>query len=91
MVRVVVVWIFLRMAAMVGAASAAGSTANGVLGPVGLALLVDPIVALVLFIDMTRRGELLFLANLGYSFRGLVVGLVGLCLLLEAALRGALG
>ena len=90
-VRIAALWTFLRLAAMVGTVMAEEPTRAGFLGPVSLALLVDPVVLLVLFIDMNRRGELIYLANLGYSFQRLAVGFLGLCLLFEALLRGILG
>ena len=91
LVRTAAVWTFLRLAAMAGTAMAGQANQGAIVGSIGLALLVDPVVVLVLFIDMKRRGELIYLANLGYSFQRLAVGLIGLCLGFEAALRGVLG
>ena len=83
-------WAFLRGASGLGVAGGS-DTFDGVVLDVALALLVDPIVVVIIFIDMTRRSELLFLANLGRSFRGLSVIIVAMCVLLEAALRVAVG
>lgn len=91
MIRTILVWVFLRLASMVGTSMDAGIQSSGLAGPVALALLLDPLVVLVLFIDMTRRSELLFLANLGRSFRGMAAVVVTMCLLLETALRVAVG
>ena len=72
---------------IVGAMTESGNQSSGLAGPVAVALLLDPLVVLILFIDMSRRSELLFLANLGRSFRGMAVVVLTTCLLLETALR----
>jgi len=89
--RSVLVWAFLRFWAMVGTAMDPELQTAGIAGPLVLALLVDPIVVLVLFVDLHRQSEILFLANLGRSFRGMTVLIIGTCLLLETALRLAVG
>jgi hypothetical protein len=87
-VRVVLVWAFLRAMSLVGASAEAGTT---VLGPLPVALLVAPIVVVVMFIDMTRRSELIFLANLGRSFRGMTLVILAICVLAETVLRLSIG
>lgn len=74
---------------MVGGSVESGS--SGSLGSFVLALLVAPIVVAVMFIDMGRRSELIFLANLGRSFQGISFLIVAICVLLEVGLRFALG
>jgi hypothetical protein len=56
-------------------------------GSMGAALLVLLPVLVVIRVDMGRRSELVFLANLGHSFVGIAAVVVVECLALEALLR----
>ncbi len=90
--RVLVLWLFLH------GASGWGSTAMSdipfpqslVPSPIGTVFLIAVIVLVVRF-EMGRRAEIVFLANLGHSFRRISLVVVGQCLVLEAALRAAVG
>src|SRR5687768_6941352 len=87
LIRTSVVWVSIRTVMIVGALLVPGTQGSGLAGPVAGALLLDPLVVLILFIDMSHRSELLFLANLGRSFRAIAVVVVTTCLLLETTLR----
>ena len=92
-VRTTVLWVFLRCATGVLSAATeaqlSGTGWEGADAPLSQAL-AGPMTAFALFavillllrLEMARRCELVFLANLGYSFRhvGLVVALEGLTL-----------
>jgi hypothetical protein len=58
--------------------------------PTGTAFLIAVIV-IVVRVEMGRRAEIVFLANLGHSFRRIAVVVVAGCLVLEAGLRVAIG
>ncbi len=58
--------------------------------PVGTLFLIAVIV-LVVRLEMGRRSEIVFLANLGHSFSRIALVVVGECLVLEASLRVAIG
>ena len=49
------------------------------------------VIVLVVRLEMGRRSEIVFLANLGHSFRRIALVVVGECLVLEAALGVAIG
>ena len=87
LVRGGMVWVFARAAAMVGTLEGGGGQAAG---PVVPSLAIIPIVVLVMFIDTSKRNELIFLANLGHSFRSIALILSAECFLLETVLRLAL-
>ena len=54
--------------------------------PIGTLFLIAVIV-FVVRVEMWRKSEILFLANLGYSFRRIALLSLGECLLLEVGLR----
>ena len=60
------------------------------IAPIGTFFLIAVIV-LVVRVEMRRRSEIVFLANLGHSFRGIALMVVAECLVLEATLRLAIG
>ena len=98
LVRVVLLWAFIRLVTLGGAAmtgvpsSVALDTGRGLpLGPFALALLVIPVVLAMIHVDLFRRSEVLFLANLGVSLRRLSLLVAGVCVALEVALRIAVG
>jgi hypothetical protein len=47
------------------------------------------VIVLAMRMEMGRRAELLFLANLGHSYRRIGLLVIGECLVLEAGLRMA--
>lgn len=58
--------------------------------PIGTGFLIAVIV-LAVRLEMGRRSEIVFLANLGHSFRKIALLVVGACLILEIGLRAAVG
>jgi hypothetical protein len=81
--RVALVWGFFRGVSMYGVALSEGPYP----GSLGAAALVVIPVLIAVRVDMGRRSELIFLANLGHSFVGIATGIVAECLALEALLR----
>ena len=57
----------------------------------GSTLFLIAVIVLVVRLEMRRRSEIVFLANLGHSFRGIALVVVAQCLVLEATLRLAIG
>jgi hypothetical protein len=57
----------------------------------GSTLFLIAVIVLVVRLEMRRRSEIVFLANLGHSFRGIALVVVVECLVLEATLRLAIG
>jgi len=92
LVRVLVLWLFLHAAGGSGAIMMAGT-------PLPLSLILNAgstffliaVIVLVIRLELRRRSEIIFLANLGHSFRTISLVVVGECLLLEAGLRVAIG
>jgi hypothetical protein len=74
--RVAVLW-------LIGRTGLAFVTAREPPPEVILALSLTSAVVLVVWISMRRSSELLFLANLGYSFRGIAVWIAVECVALE--------
>ncbi len=58
--------------------------------PIGTVFLIAVIV-IVVRLEMGRRSEIVFLANLGHSFRRISLVVIAGCLVLEAGLRAAVG
>ncbi len=58
--------------------------------PFGTIFLIAVIV-LGVRLEMRRRSEIVFLANLGHSFHRIALVVVGECLVLETSLRVAVG
>ena len=73
------------LGAVMGSETGPGSP----LGPLAVAPLISLPIVVAMYIDMTRRSELLFLANLGHSFRGIAIAIVAECAVLEIAIRVA--
>jgi hypothetical protein len=65
------------------------SVAQAFVGPLPSVLWIVGVIVLALRVEMGRKSELLFLANLGHSFRGMALVMVGECLVLEVGLRVA--
>ena len=87
--RVLVVWLFLRAFAAAGSAGSGVPFPQSVVGPPISTLWVMVVIILVIWWEMKRKSELIFLANLGYSFRRVTLMVLGECLLLEVTLRVA--
>ena len=90
--RVLILWLFLH------GASGWGSTAmldtpfpqSLIPSPTGTIFLIAVIVVVVR-LEMGRRSEIVFLANLGHSSGKIALLVVGACILLEIGLRAAVG
>ncbi len=90
LVRSVVLWVALRGFAGLGSAGMGASLPQALIGPSLAAFYVFAVVLLVIRIEMARRSELIFLANLGYSFLHVSLVVAATCVGLEAILRIAL-
>ena len=90
--RVLVLWLFLHAASGYGLTAVIGTPFPRSLipSPIGTFFLIAVII-LVVRVEMRRRSEIVFLANLGHSFRRISLVVVGECLVLEASLRVAVG
>ena len=92
LVRVLVLWLFLHAATSYGAAFMIETpfpqslTANRS----GTFFLIA-VVVVVVRLEMGRRSEVIFLANLGHSTGKIALLVVAACLVLEAGLRAAVG
>ena len=91
-IRVLVLWLFLHAASSYGSTAIIGTSfpQSLISSPIGTFFLIAVII-LVVRVEMRRRSEIVFLANLGHSFRRISLVVVGECLLLEAGLRVAVG
>ena len=90
--RVLVLWLFLHAATSYGATAITETPfpQSLVPNPIG-ALFLFAVVFLAMRLEMGRRSELIFLANLGHSFRKIALVIVAECLVLEVGLVVALG
>jgi len=89
--RVVVLWFFLRGVSSAGSAALQVPYPQSLIGrPIGAVWIVAVIILLVR-VEMWRRREIVFLANLGYSFFRIAMVIVGACVLFEIGLRVAVG
>jgi hypothetical protein len=57
----------------------------------GSTLFLISVIVLAVRLELGRRSEMVFLSNLGHSFRGIALVVVAECLVLEAGLRVAIG
>ena len=91
-VRVLVLWLFLHAATGYGLTAMIETPFPQALipSPVATSFLIAVII-LVVRVEMGRRSEIVFLANLGHSFRRIALVVVGECFVLEATLRVAVG
>lgn len=85
--RVVVVWAVLRASGAAGAGSMGVPAPASITGPPVATLWIGAAVVAVLLIDMRRRRELVFLANLGHSARRVSAVAAAATLVLDLALR----
>ena len=87
--RVLAVWLFLRSATFGGSTLLDVPYPQSLLGsPTGVLFLIA-VVIFVVWVEMRRKSEILFLANLGHSFRGIAGVAFCECMLLETGLRVA--
>lgn len=87
--RIAIIFLVLRLAAAgIGQALQLDPVSSLAPSPIGV-LWTWGAVVLALRIDLARRGELLLLANLGYSFRRVAAFAVLECLLLDAVIHAA--
>ena len=90
--RVLVLWLFLHAASNYGATAMIGTPFPQSLIPSPITtFFLIAVIILVVRVEMRRRSEIVFLANLGHSFRRIALVVVGGCLVLEAGLRAAVG
>ena len=90
--RVLVLWLFLHAASSYGSTAMIGTPfpQSLISSPISTSFLIAVIV-LVVRVEMGRRSEIVFLANLGHSFHSIALVVVGECLVLETSLRVAIG
>jgi hypothetical protein len=88
LVRVLVLWLFLHGFSRLGASVQPGDPAvESWVGALMSITLQISLVVLVMRVEMGRKAEIIFLANLGYSFRGVALLVCCECLVLEGGLR----
>ena len=87
--RVLVLWLFLHGMSAFGSVDSGTPVAQSFVGPPASVPWIVGVIVLALRVEMGRKSELLFLANLGHSFRGMALVIVGECLVLEVGLRVA--
>ena len=85
--RVLVLWVFLHVVSAVGSSASVTPVAQSVAGPLLGVPWIIGVVVLMVRVEMGRKSELLFLANLGHSFRRMALVVLGECLVLEVGLR----
>ena len=85
--RVLVLWLFLHGVSAVGSSPAPAASPQSPVGSPITILWIMAVIILVLRVEMGRRSELLFLANLGHSFRRIALVICVECLVLEVGLR----
>jgi hypothetical protein len=85
--RVALVWSLLRVAAAVGSAGMEVPFPEALTGSLTTVPLIVVLVIFAVCIEMGRRAELVFLANLGYSFSHIAALIAVQCLVFEAVLR----
>lgn len=81
--RGVVLWFVARAVIGAGSAATAGPDARSMTALLLVGSTVTAVVLATSWFEMWRRGELLFLANLGFAFRHVAVFLSLLCALME--------
>ena len=86
-IRVALLWLFLRGATGLGSAGSGDPFPESLAGPPITAPFLVSAIVLVLWVEMRRRSELVFLANLGHSFGRIAVFVAAECFAFEVALR----
>ena len=92
-VRVLILWLVLHAATSYGAAlmEEAPAFPQSLIANYVATVFLILVIILAVRLDMGRRSEMVFLANLGHSSRKIALVVVGECLVLEAGLRVAIG
>ena len=70
-----------------GSSATAAPSAPSLVSPLLGILWIMGVIVLVLRVEMGRKSELVFLANLGHSFRRIALVVCAECLVLEVGLR----
>lgn len=83
--RVVILWIVLKSLGAAGAAAVYSSPVLAFVSFPGGTVWMTSVILLAVWIDMARRNEAVFLANLGWSYRRIAVGTAVLVVVLDAA------
>jgi len=89
--RALVLWMFARGASWAGSDAFGAAYPASLVGPPILSVAVIAVVLLVVRVEIGRRSERLFLANLGCSLVRVAVFVTAECAALESALRLGLG
>lgn len=87
LLRVAVVWAFLHGVLLAGSRVTGVPFPRSVTGSASAAVWVTVATVLVVCLEMRRNGELIFLANLGYSSRRIAAVAAAQCLLFDFGLR----
>jgi hypothetical protein len=87
--RTLLLWAFARGVTWMGTEAVVDSAS--LVGPPVLSVAVTGVVLLVTRIEMGRKSERLFLANLGWSLGRLAALVAAECVALESVLRAGLG
>jgi hypothetical protein len=85
--RSALIWLFLHGASLVGAGGEDVPFLESVVGTPTVSVVICAVVLVLMRIELWRRSELVFLANLGCSFARVAMLIVVECALLETALR----
>ena len=89
--RAALLWVFLRLASFAGSAAVGIPYPDALLGAPASALPLSAVVILIMRIELWRKAELVFLANLGCSFTRVAAFVALECALLETVMRLTLG
>ena len=92
-VRVLVLWLVLHAVTSYGATlmTEAPPFPQSLIANQVATLFLIGVVVVAVRLEMGRRSEIVFLANLGHSSRKIALVVIGECLVLEAGLRVAVG
>ncbi len=92
-VRVLVLWLVLHAATSYGAAlgTEAPPFPQSLVANQVATIFLIAVIVLAVRLEMGRKSEIVFLANLGHSSRKIVLVVIAECLVLEAGLRVAVG
>lgn len=86
-IRAALLWAFLHAASSLGGDAEGVPFRQSLVGPPPVAVLVCAVVLVVMRVELWRRSESVFLANLGCSFTRIAAFIVLECIMLESLLR----
>lgn len=89
--RAALLWGFLHAVTSIGSAAEGVPYPQAIVGSSVIALPLYAAVLIVMRVELWRRSELVFLANLGCSFRRVAAFIALVCGTLEVALRLTVG